>query len=918
MRSRFLRRRSLLALALGAALVVPNAVGAAGSPGRKLPSVAPPAVSAATGGQSSEVFLVQLEDGAQAFRNQAKSAGLNYTERITYKRLFKGMSVRIDAKDVGKLAGIPSVSNVYPARYFTLGPTPAADPELATAIQMTGADVAQASGLSGAGVKVAVMDTGIDVDHPDLGGDGVTGGSENGDSFPNSRITHGFDLVGDDYNADPTSAAFQPTPHPDAVPDDCNGHGTHVAGIVGANGDTPAEARGVAPGVTFGAYRVFGCDGSTTDEIMIAAMELALADDMDVLNMSIGDAFNNWAGSPTAAASDALVDAGMVVVASIGNSGANGIYSAGAPGVGDKVIGVASYDNTFVQAPGFTISPDNRAIPYIDSSSNVAGIPDPPNPPTSGTFELKETAAADAIGLVPPNVFPDVLPSPPNPAPPNFPDGCEAHAPGFFVGKVALIRRGFCSFNVKVQNAEAAGAVAVVLYNHSPGSLGPLVTLNPQTTIPVVMVSKLDGELIHNRLVSAPVSLTWQTSVLAANPTGGLISSFSSYGTEATLTTKPDIGAPGGLIRSTWPLEDGAYATISGTSMASPHVAGGVALFLEEHPGTAPLAIRSILQNSADPAVWSGNPGLGFLDIVHRQGAGMLDIPSAIDAATRITPGKLSLGEGAGGQATLTVSNTSGSPVTYDLGHEAAISTGTQTFGPLVSDFWLPDTQVAFSSPSVTVPAGGTATVGVTITADPNEANFPTGGLYGGYLYFLDPESDEVVFSVPYTGFKGDYQSIVALPNAPVIGKQSAPFVNAPKIYTAASATEEWTLQTPDEIPNVLLHFNHQVRTLELEVVNASNGNPVHPVFNNAVERSFLPRNATKPPAGGPYEGDENVLAFPWDGTRLHSNGNDDKRKVVPDGSYKIVVKALKAGGTPSNPAHWETHTTPTITINRP
>ena len=78
----------------------------------------------------------------------------------------------------------------------------------------------------------------------------------------------------------------------------------------------------------------------------------------------------------------------------------------------------------------------------------------------------------------------------------------------------------------------------------------------------------------------------------------------------------------------------------------------------------------------------------------------------------------------------------------------------------------------------------------------------------------------------------------------------------------------------------------------------------MHPVFNNYLERNFLPRNATKPPAGGPYEGDENVLAFPWDGTRMHDNGNGtaDHRKVVPDGSYKIVVKALKAGGDSRQP----------------
>ncbi len=305
-------------------------------------------------------------------------------------------------------------------------------------------------------------------------------------------------------------------PQPDALPDDCNGHGTHVAGIIGADkASGPNGALGVAPKVSFGAYRVFGCDGSVTDDVMIAAMERIKADGMDVLNMSIGDAFNNWAGTPTAAAADALVDAGVVVVASIGNSGANGIYSAGAPGVGDKVIGVASYDNSHVQAPGFTVSPDGTAVPYTDSSSNVPGIPDPPNPPTSGTATIKQTAEAAAVGLVPPNGFPGGT---------TFPDGCLPFPAGYFSGTVALIRRGSCTFNVKVQNAEAAGATAVVLYNHSAGGISPLVTLNPQTAIPVVAIQKADGELIHNRLLSGPVQITWQTSVLAVNPTGGLIS----------------------------------------------------------------------------------------------------------------------------------------------------------------------------------------------------------------------------------------------------------------------------------------------------------------------------------------------------------------------------------------------------------
>ena len=141
---------------------------------------------------------------------------------------------------------------------------------------------------------------------------------------------------------------------PDGNPDSCrdpNGdagsHGTHVAGIVGASGTAPSGVRGVAPGVTFGAYRVFGCDGSTDTDIMLAAMERALADGMDVINMSIGSSYQ-WPQYPTAVAASRLVKKGVVVVASIGNSGGTTLngWSAGAPGTGANVIGVASFDNT--------------------------------------------------------------------------------------------------------------------------------------------------------------------------------------------------------------------------------------------------------------------------------------------------------------------------------------------------------------------------------------------------------------------------------------------------------------------------------------------------------------------------------------------------------------------------------------------
>src|SRR5688572_6903965 len=273
--------------------------------------------------QSTGRWFVELNTPVETFRARAAANGIELRERYTYKRIWKGVSVEASQDAASLLGKIDGVVAVYPVLVVPRPETQPSVPELATALAMTGADFAQNElGLTGTGIKVAVMDTGIDYHHPDLGG-----------GFgPGRRVVTGYDFVGDRFDAGGSGGAL--IAHPDNDPDDCNGHGTHVAGIIGASGN-PATggARGVAPGVTFGAYRVFGCDGSTSADIMLAAMERALNDGMHVLNMSIGSAFQTWPQYPTAAGADALVDAGMIVVTSIGNSGASGVYSASAPGV---------------------------------------------------------------------------------------------------------------------------------------------------------------------------------------------------------------------------------------------------------------------------------------------------------------------------------------------------------------------------------------------------------------------------------------------------------------------------------------------------------------------------------------------------------------------------------------------------------
>lgn len=794
-------------------------------------------LSSAPTADGTGLATVQAEQ--KAFRSNAKKAGLEYTERYAFSTLFNGFSIEVAPSQLAKLSRMPGVKAIYPVEVIAMpDPVQSFDPELFTALAMTGADVAQSElGYTGAGVKVAVMDTGIDYDHPDLGG-----------CFgPGCRVAVGWDFVGNAFNADSTSPSYNPVPVPDPYPDDCNGHGTHVAGIIGANG----TVKGVAPDVTFGAYRVFGCEGSTTADIMIAAMERALADKMQVLNMSIGSAYQ-WPQYPTAQAATRLVNKGMVVVASIGNSGANGLYSAGAPGLGDKVIGVAAFDNSHVLLPYFTVA--DRNIGYMTMTYSAAA-------PLFGSAEIVYVG-----------------------------QGCNADAyladPA---GKTALIVRGACSFAEKAVKAINAGATAVVIHNNTPGVVAGTLGAPIGSNVPVVGISQADGLFIRAQV--APATMTWTDQQDSfPSPTGGLISSFSSYGLSPDLALKPDIGAPGGNIYSTYPLEKGGYATLSGTSMSSPHVAGAVALLLQAKPKTPAQAVRGILQNSADPKNWWGNPGLGFLDNVHRQGAGMLDIDDAILATTKIEPAKISAGEGEMGPytQTLTIENNAAMAVTYDLSYVNALSTG----GVITPSFTTSNATVSFSAASVTVPAKGKTTVTATIYP----ATGPTYGQYGGYIVFT-PQDGGQVYRVPFAGFVGDYQGIqVLVPTAnnfPRVG-WTPNGVN----FGFAAPGDVFTMQGFD-IPYFLVHFEHQSRTFRVEIF-AQNGKAWHRAYNE----EYLPRNST---ATG-------FFAFPFDGVTFAGN----KTYTVPDGTYYAVISVLKANGDSNNPAHWETWTSPLFVIDRP
>ena len=216
-----------------------------------------------------------------------------------------------------------------------------------------------------------------------------------------------------------------------------------------------------------------------------------------------------------------------------------------------------------------------------------------------------------------------------------------------------------------------------------------------------------------------------------------------------------------------------------------------------------------------------------------------------------------------------------------------------------------------FGSPSVTVAAGSTARINVSITPS---AGWPDKSLYGGYVV-LTPRGGGTTLRVPYVGFKGDYQSLPVLTSAncglPAVFKLNAAASDAclgGGVQRLAGSGASFSLEGGD-IPILLYHLNHQVRKLNIQVFNA-NGSPVHPVFNYATQLEFLPRNSAA----------TSFFEFDWDGTRSHDNGggNGDHRKVVPNGTYILKLSVLKALGSESNPADWETFSSPPIRLARP
>jgi subtilisin family serine protease len=494
-----------------------------------------------------------------------------------------GMKVEIERGEIAGLSALPGVVQVVGVPKYNI--------RNAVSVPFIGAPAVWQGipGFRGEHVKIAIIDTGVDYTHANFGGPGTaaafaaaaatsTAPADPTMFGPNApKVKGGTDLVGDAYNADVATSV----PMPDPNPLDCNGHGSHVSGTAAGFGVTNdgatyhgpyneaayAAGFGIGPGVAPLAdlymVRVFGCTGSTN--VVSEAIDWAVHNDMDVISMSLGSPYGT-STSADAIASDNAAKAGIIVVAAAGNNGP-APYITGDPASANHAISVAA-----MNARAFLVNGVHIAL---SSGGGANGVEANSLKLPTGSVPAVILKAGTGLSL-----------------------GCNAsdYPAGGAAGAIVIISRGTCSFNQKAANAEAAGAVAIGVVNNGAGFFNPLLT---NVTIPFIELLLSDTPTF----VAAPSPQT--ASVAPANlpdVTFKLAASFSSGGPRSgDGSLKPNVSAPGVNVFSTLIGSGNGGTYDSGTSMATPHVAGVAALAVQAHKDWKEPGLRAAVVQTAAP-----------------------------------------------------------------------------------------------------------------------------------------------------------------------------------------------------------------------------------------------------------------------------------------------------------------------------
>lgn len=686
-----------------------------------------------TGGSMSlaqrQAYMASLKAKQDAVMTSIQTLGGREIARLG--KAYNALLISADASKLPQIAKIAGVSAVKPLIDHQLS--------LTNTVPYVGAKALQDLGLNGSGVKIAVLDSGIDYTHRNLGGPGTpaafasaagaAAGTAPANLFPSAKVIGGYDFVGESWPNGP----LQPDPNPIDAGSGA-GHGTHVADIA-AGASLDGLHKGVAPGAALYAVKVCSsvstsCSGVAILQGLEWAMDpngdLDFSDAADVVNLSLGASYGQRENPSTEAVSN-LGRFGIVVVAAAGNSG-DKPFVVSSPSNAAEAISVAQ-----------TALPGDVAIPLVVQ------------PPSSlaGTYSNTATLPWAPVGAG----FSGTL---------RYGSGlaCSPAETADFTGLVALIDRGSCNISTKVFNATAKGAIGVIIANNTGGDAPSFSQgTEPGPFAPSLVVTQSVGSALKTALGGGNAQL------VSVSPANGISMAGSMASTSARgpgfnyAALKPELGAPGASTSADYGTATGESA-FGGTSGATPMVAGAAALLLQKFPTAGVAEVKARLMNSANTQVLI-NPATqpGVVAPISRIGGGEMRVDRAAALTTGVWDASNPFSSGlsfgalkATGTTTLSkkvaVRNYSASPRSY------TISRGFRYANDAASG------AVTLSAPSsITVPANGTGAFTLTLTVDASKlaawnlgsaVNQGNGALlqameYDGYITVADASESATV-----------------------------------------------------------------------------------------------------------------------------------------------------------------------------
>jgi subtilisin family serine protease len=615
-----------------------------------------------------------------------------------YDISLNAVAVQLNGTSLKTIAAAPMVERAgYNALYY---------PNLSESYKIINASgawtAAGGRATAGSGIKIGNIDSGIDETHPffDPTGFSYPEGFPKCDAADSTSNTPDEDCKYVSPKVIVAKVFYNKSGQQGLDAQAIGDHGTHTAGIAAGvtgktavvNGVSIDDMSGIAPGAWLGNYNVFPDDiPSARSEDILNAVDAAIADGMDVLNLSLGGGYQGK-NDLLSNGLDNAVDAGVVVAVAAGNSGP-GAGTLESPGRSPKVITVGGSTNQHFVGQPFT-------YPAGGGTTVGAAVGDF-DPLPSASFDLFDTNS----------------------------DGC-ASVDAAAAGKLAIINRGGCTFSQKIANAKAVGAIAVLIINNVAGDpIAMARTAGFDDDLPAVMIGKNEGAALRaSGATTASAVATFQEFI-----TGNKDIQYASSGqgpTSVDLAIKPDLTSVAVNVLSSiscvgetgnCPDDGSGWAFFTGTSMATPHIAGSAAVLLQLHPEWPPAQIKSALVNRADLLVKDAVTGLHDIGPT-AQGSGRENLSVSADATTWLNPVSASFGKVTVGHATplnITISNPTGTDQTFSL---SVTKFTPSTFGGTVSSiynagiFSAGDSRISVPG-ALTVPANGSTTLTVSVNA---------------------------------------------------------------------------------------------------------------------------------------------------------------------------------------------------------